>query len=196
MLRGQVLADDLTGNGRIDLLLSTMNGNVYCFETSTLFTPLRAWRSHANGRNVFSPRETFAGIAIITEGGRHAPLSIAGTDFPLSFTVSDGRSPPLAAAGSRRYRVQVRVGGLVLHNETYTQPGAKHIVVPCPRQRASGVLTVTMLNEHGQYFEDRIAISFNEGFREVIKWVALLPYVVTAVIVVAGTLETRSALPL
>ena len=84
----------------------------------------------------------------------------------------------------------------MLHNETYAQPGAKHIVVPCPRRRASGVLTVSMLNEHGQHFEDRIALSFNEGFREVIKWVALLPYVLAAVVVVASTLETRSALPL
>lgn len=38
-----VLADDLDGNGRMDLIVSTMNGNVYCFETPTPFHPLRTW---------------------------------------------------------------------------------------------------------------------------------------------------------
>ena len=58
-----------------------------------------------------------------------------------------------------------------------------------------GVLIVSMLNEHGQYYEDRIAASFNERFREVIKWVALVPYMVTVLVVVAGTRQSRSALP-
>ena len=53
-----------------------------------------------------------------------------------------------------------------------------------------------MLNEHSQYFEDQIAISFNENFRETIKWVALVPYALTALLVVASTLKSRSALPL
>ena len=38
------LADDLMNNGRMDLLLSTMNGNLYCFETSTPFAPARGAR--------------------------------------------------------------------------------------------------------------------------------------------------------
>ena len=38
-----VLADDLDGNGRLDLLVATMNGNVYSFETPALYHPLKAW---------------------------------------------------------------------------------------------------------------------------------------------------------
>jgi len=38
-----VLADDLDGNGRMDLLVSTMNGNVYAFETPSEYHPLKAW---------------------------------------------------------------------------------------------------------------------------------------------------------
>ena len=31
----QILADDLTANGKVDLLLASMNGNLFCFETHT-----------------------------------------------------------------------------------------------------------------------------------------------------------------
>ena len=38
-----VLADDLDNDGKMDLVLSTMNGNVYCFHTAASYHPLKAW---------------------------------------------------------------------------------------------------------------------------------------------------------
>ena len=38
-----VLADDLDNDGRMDLVLSTMNGNLYCFHTGATYHPLKAW---------------------------------------------------------------------------------------------------------------------------------------------------------
>ncbi len=43
-----VLADDMDGNGRMDLVLATMNGNVYCFETGASYHPLKAWPSQVS----------------------------------------------------------------------------------------------------------------------------------------------------
>lgn len=40
-----VLADDLDQNGRMDLLVSTMNGNLYALETSAVYHPMKAWTS-------------------------------------------------------------------------------------------------------------------------------------------------------
>lgn len=42
---GMVLADDLDNNGRMDLLVSTMNGNLYALETSAVYHPMKAWTS-------------------------------------------------------------------------------------------------------------------------------------------------------
>ena len=80
----QILADDLTGNGRMDLLLSTMNGNLYCFETSTPFAPLRAWRAAGQGRNGFAQIERTQGIAIGGDAGRHAPRAVSGATMQYS----------------------------------------------------------------------------------------------------------------
>lgn len=44
-----VLADDLDSNGRMDLLVSTMNGNVYVFETPSEYHPLKAWPQQVRG---------------------------------------------------------------------------------------------------------------------------------------------------
>jgi len=40
-----VLAEDLNGDGRTDLLVTTMNGNVYVFETPAKHHPLGSWTS-------------------------------------------------------------------------------------------------------------------------------------------------------
>lgn len=40
-----VLADDLDVNGLMELVVTTMNGNVYCFETQASYDPLLTWPS-------------------------------------------------------------------------------------------------------------------------------------------------------
>ena len=43
-----VLADDLDGNGMLDLLLATMNGNIYAFQTAMPATPQSIWPSQVH----------------------------------------------------------------------------------------------------------------------------------------------------
>ena len=43
LMFSMVLADDLSGNGYMDLIVSTMNGNVYLLNTETKFHPLKTW---------------------------------------------------------------------------------------------------------------------------------------------------------
>ena len=188
----QLLADDLTGSGRIELLLATMNGNVYCFETSTPFTPMRAWRSHANGGNVFRQREGWQGVEIVGRGGRHAPRAVAGASFELAFRIHDARALPAA-----RYQLVVRVGQMApLFVQNYTSGGLKIERVRCPPERLHGVLKVTLQNEHGQRFEDEIAVAFNEGFARSLKWAALVPYAIVAIAIAITPLVSGNALPL
>ena len=202
-----VLADDLTGNGKMDLLLSTMNGNLYCFETPTPYTPLRGWRAQAQGRNVWQQREGFQGVVIEGASGRHAPRKVAGATFELDFTIHDHRRAPR----ERWHRVEVRLGRkqLLLNRTYYHAPASGSSgssgsgsglhqyreELPCPDTRAQGVLTVSMVNEHGQLFEDSIAVSFNGDFALVLKWVALVPFVVTiAAVAFAASRDEGGAL--
>ena len=102
------------------------------------------------------------------------------------------------------HRLQVRLGrradGLLLNRSVSLEPGARSLrlreELPCPAQREEGaVLTVTMVDEHGRFFEDAIAVSFNAGFEHVLKWVALLPFALTVGAVLAASLVPKAPLP-
>jgi hypothetical protein len=43
--------DDLDGDGALQLLVSTMNGNVYCLDTRTPYHPLKTWSAQVQGLN-------------------------------------------------------------------------------------------------------------------------------------------------
>lgn len=47
-----VLADDLDQNGRMDLLVSTMNGNLYALETSAAYHPMKSWTSAVSHHSI------------------------------------------------------------------------------------------------------------------------------------------------
>ena len=45
-----VLADDLNNDGKMDLVVSTMNGNVYVFGSPARYHPLKSWTSQVRPR--------------------------------------------------------------------------------------------------------------------------------------------------
>lgn len=44
-----VLVDDVCGDGNLELLVSTMNGNVYMLQTQAPYHPLKTWSSQVSG---------------------------------------------------------------------------------------------------------------------------------------------------
>ncbi len=69
-----VLADDLDNNGHMDLLVSTMNGNVYALETSAVYHPMKAWTSVA--RHARSPHSLPTVLSILPNDDLHCFRSI------------------------------------------------------------------------------------------------------------------------
>lgn len=54
-----VLADDLNGDGRTDLVVTTMNGNVYAFQTPARHHPLASWTAQVRlFGNLLTPTST------------------------------------------------------------------------------------------------------------------------------------------
>ena len=99
-----------------------------------------------------------------------------------------GRPPP----PRREYRVTVALGGRPpLFAANYTTFGRKRERVPCPLDVVpSGVLTLSMTNELGQYYEDSIAVSLNDGFQQPLKWLALAPFALTVAAIAAESSYT------
>ena len=76
-----VLADDLDGDEKLDLVLATMNGNVYCFRTAARAHPLSAWPSEVRAAGhlcwvvAVCPHDHISVVTCFRTAARPRPLS-------------------------------------------------------------------------------------------------------------------------
>ena len=100
----QPLVEDLDGDGKLELLVSTMNGNLFVYETGAPFHPLKTWPSQVLSRNGFTARWEYQGIAILphSRGFR----DIGGDAMQIQFEIID-RRPRMNSSESRKYSVDV-----------------------------------------------------------------------------------------
>jgi hypothetical protein len=178
---GQILADDLQGNGRIDLLATTMNGNVFVFGTQANFHSMKAWRGPAHGRNVFISRSNYHGVYFTAEQRERSVL--AGSAVAVEFVILDNR-PSDVVAKQRSYNVSLRFDGQLLFNKVYSAPGLKKESIRSPPWPAYSMLTISMENEHRQFFEDSFAVAWNEFYYRTLKYLVVLPVIAVATAIV------------
>ena len=84
-----VLADDITGNGKIDLVVTTKAGNIYVLSTEATYHPLKTWTSQGLGANGFTVREGYQAV-YVTEASR-VHRDVVGDHFYLQIHILDNR---------------------------------------------------------------------------------------------------------
>lgn len=186
-----VLADDITNDGYMDLVVSTMNGNVYLLSTNTVFHPLKAWTSQTQGLNGFTAKEGYMGVMISETSRVHR--DVVGDHFKILFEIVDRRTPPRRDLHHQKYHVKITVGrSITILSKTYYRPGRYVQIVRTPPERMQTTLYITMSNEFHQVFEDSIPISFNLHFYNTIKWLLILPFTATMVALMLNRATTNS----
>lgn len=169
-----VLADDLTGNGKMDLVVTTMNGNVVCLGTDVDYHALKAWPSREVGNNNVEMRDGRQGVYVLDRYRHHHDSS--GATMMIGFEIVDKRPVPGFGGKGGKYTISISVGGnLKLFTKEYDKPGEYLEEVPCPARRQFSTIVVEMTNEQGQHFEDAVAMSFNMHFYRALKWLVLAP---------------------
>lgn len=94
---GMVLADDLDGNGFLDLLMVTMNGNVLAFDTRATYQPLKTLTAQVHGPNNFVAR--YGTVGVYASKASRTRHDVRGQQFAVQFTIIDTRAP--VAPGGR-----------------------------------------------------------------------------------------------
>ncbi|KAK9815165.1 hypothetical protein WJX73_009335 [Symbiochloris irregularis] len=105
----QPLVDDLDGDGRLELLLATMGGNLYSLGTGAPVDPLAVLNSAVHGQSSFVARSGWVGLAATADA--RAPRDIRGRTLPVRFDITDRRPAPLSNV-SAGYKVAVKLEGV------------------------------------------------------------------------------------
>lgn len=206
-----VLADDLNGNGKMDLLVSTMNGNVYAFETASEYHPLKVWNSQLQGCNNMVARYGYQGI--YATPATRMPRDVRGQTLSVRFDILDNRPPALMpsqdAAGEPKslrgpYRVTVTLVGVGVEEmnmgdqpvigmmDTFDAPGTYTMEIPCPRTRSTATVRIDMADESQIIFSDEFSLSFHIHFYRLFKWMVLLPFTMMAAVVLSMDLPSAA----
>lgn len=171
-----VLTDDLTGNGHMDLLVTTIGGGVYVFETMTPYHPLKVWSSKTKGLNGDSASENNVGVSIASD--YRTPRDVRGDRFSLRIHIHDDRPKVLKR---REYAVSVYVGTRNrVFRGAFKEAKEYLLHMRAPLERVYSSVTVVMALPNGQLFSDTISLGFNMHFLSTIKYILVIPFVGTA----------------
>ncbi|CAM6082341.1 unnamed protein product [Calypogeia fissa] len=172
------LADNVDGGDDLDIIVTTMNGNVYCFQTPALHHPLKAWPMQTQGRNVFASRYQREGVFVLPSSRMFRDE--AGDTFHVTFEIVDkhvpsGTSGPYDVTVSLLTPGNYRGDKRSRYNSTYEDPGVYHMALPCLSTRTGGTVVVEMLDKNSLYFSDEFSLTFHMHYYQLLKWLLTLP---------------------
>lgn len=176
----QVLAVPSISGDKINLVLVTMNGNVFSYATDIPYHPLRVVMHQQEYVNGFTSRYGHHGIYVLPES--RVCRDVVGSTFKVAFEIVDRRKLPSHIP--RQYHVTIAIGNKkVLLDKIYTSPGIYVETLDTPAQRMHANIRVRMVNERRSVFEDVYSVSFNIGFLSLLKWTVVAPVLLVAVVV-------------
>ncbi|PHT38033.1 Protein DEFECTIVE IN EXINE FORMATION 1 [Capsicum baccatum] len=174
-----VLADNVDGGDDLDLIVTTMNGNVYCFSTPSPHHPLKSWRSPNQGRNN-------AAYRLDREGVYATPSSRVfrdeeGKSFWVEIEIFDKYRYPSGSQAPYNVTVSLLVPGnyqgdrTIKQNKIFNQPGKHRLMLPVVGVRTAGTVLVEMVDKNGLYFSDDFSLTFHFHYYKLLKWLLVLP---------------------
>ncbi|XP_047961112.1 protein DEFECTIVE IN EXINE FORMATION 1 [Salvia hispanica] len=174
-----VLADNIDGGDDLDLIVATMNGNVFCFSTPSPHHPLKAWRSPNQGRNNAAHRHNRQGI-YITPSSR-AFRDEEGKHFWVEVEIVDRYRFPSGSQAPYNVTISLLVPGnyqgerTIKQDQIFDRPGTHRIKLPTVGVRTAGAVMVEMVDRNGIYFSDDFSLTFHMYYYKLLKWLLVLP---------------------
>ncbi|CAN4109706.1 unnamed protein product [Withania somnifera] len=193
-----VLADNVDGGDDLDLIVTTMNGNVFCFSTPAPHHPLKAWRSPNQGRNNAAYRNDREGI-YATPSSR-AFRDEEGKSFWVEIEIVDKYRYPSGSQAPYNVTVSLLVPGnyegerTIKQNKVFDRPGKHQIMLPTVSVRTAGTVLLEMVDKNGLYFSDDFSLTFHMHYYKLLKWILVLP--ILGMFGVLVILRPQEAMPL
>ncbi|CAH1433062.1 unnamed protein product [Lactuca virosa] len=193
-----VLADNVDGGDDLDLIVTTMNGNVFCFSTPSPHHPLKAWRSHNQGRNNVAARVEREGVYVTPSSRTFRDEE--GKNFWVEIEIVDKHRVPSGSQGPYNVTTSLLVPGnyqgerTIKKNEVFEKAGKYRMKLPTVGVRTTGTVVVEMTDKNGLYFSDEFSLTFHLHYYKLLKWLLVLPMIgMFAVLVI---FRPQEAMPL
>lgn len=193
-----VLADNIDGGDDLDLIVTTMNGNVFCFSTPSPHHPLKAWRSHNQGRNNVANRFNREGIHILPSSRTYRDEE--GKSFWVEIEIVDKHRVPSGSQRPYNVTTSLLVPGnyqgnrTITQNQVYDSAGKYRVKLPTVGVRTTGTVLVEMVDKNGLHFSDEFSLTFHMYYYRLLKWLLVLPMLgMFGVLVI---LQPQEAVPL
>ncbi|KAJ8533922.1 hypothetical protein K7X08_007246 [Anisodus acutangulus] len=174
-----VLADNVDGGDDLDLIVTTMNGNVFCFSTPAPHHPLKAWRSPNQGRNNAACRNDREGI-YATPSSR-AFRDEESKSFWVEIEIVDKYRYPSGSQAPYNVTVSLLVPGnyqgerIIKQNKIFDRRGKHQIMLPTVSVRTAATVLLEMVDKNGLYFSDDFSLTFHMHYYKLLKWILVLP---------------------
>eukprot|EP01018_Ginkgo_biloba_P034640 Gb_30710 [translate_table: standard] len=176
-----VLADNVDGGDDLDLIVTTMNGNVFCFSTPSPHHPLKSWTSQTHGRNNIASHYNREGIFVLPSSRTFRDEE--GRSFWLQFKIVDQHRIPSGSQGPYNVTVTLLVPGnyqgprRISQHQMYDRPDTYKMKLPTVPVRTTGTVIVEMVDKNGLYFSDEFSLTFHMHYYKLLKWLLVLPMV-------------------
>lgn len=174
-----VLADNIDGGDDLDLIVTTMNGNVFCFSTPSPHHPLKAWRTPNQGRNNLAHSHKRQGIHVAQSSRTFRDEE--GKNFWVEVEIVDKYRFPSGSQAPYNVTVSLLVPGnfqgerTIKQNHIFDRPGIQRIKLPTVPVRTAGTVLVEMVDKNGLYFSDEFSLTFHFYYYKLLKWMLVLP---------------------
>ncbi|XP_074271530.1 protein DEFECTIVE IN EXINE FORMATION 1 [Silene latifolia] len=173
------LADNVDGGDDLDLIVTTMNGNVFCFSTPSPHHPLKAWGSTNQGRNNVASRLNRQGIYVLPSHRNFRDEE--GKNFWVEFEIVDSYRRPSGTQAPYNVTITLLVPGnyqgerSIKQTQIYDKPGKYRVKLPTVAVRTTGTVLIEMLDTNGLYFSDEFSLTFHMYYYKLLKWLVVLP---------------------
>lgn len=186
-----VQADDVHGTNNLDLVVSTVSGNIITLESSSPYHPLNVWNHGvARGRmnNYAHGYSASQGIFIHQVSRRYR--DIFGVFVPITFEIFDNRPDIKGEPEKKVYKVEIRDGTSTkraMWRNTYNEPGVYTERLYIPHGPGYYSLTVQMRTSHGIVYEDMFHIGYNVNYLDGFGLLLWLPLLIAAITIFLGS---------